>query len=83
MRGVVIFIRSYYRFQFLNLSNIKGNFDVTGVCILGEEETVNVVVVYRWPGGIERDGIWKEIVGCVDRSENLILVGDFNAHHIA
>lgn len=81
--GVAIFIRSDYRFQFLNLSNIKGNFDVTGVRILGKEETINVIVVYRRPGGIERDGIWKEIVGCVDRSENLILVGDFNVHHTA
>lgn len=81
--GVAVFIRSSYRFQFLNQSNIKGNFDVTGVRILGEEETINVIVVYRRPGGIERDGIWKEIVGCVDRSENLILVGDFNAHHTA
>lgn len=81
--GVAIFIRDDIRSQFLNLNSIKGNFDITGVRILGEREMINVIVVYRRPGGIERDGIWKEIVECVDNNENLILVGDFNAHHTA
>lgn len=80
--GVAIFIRDNIRAQFLNLSNIKGSFDVTGVRILGEEKTINIVV-YRRPGVVERDGTWREIVRCVDRNENLVLVGDFNAHHTA
>lgn len=80
---MAIFIRHSIRAQFLNLSNIKGSFDVTGVCILGEEKTINVIVVCRRPGMVERDGAWGEIIRCVDRNESLILVGDFNAHHTA
>lgn len=81
--GAAISVRNSIRAQFLNLNSIKGNFDVTGVRILGEEETINILVVYRRPEGIEKDGTWREIVRCVDRNENLILVGDLNAHHTA
>lgn len=53
---VAIFVRYDIKAQFINLSDIRGSFDVTGIRIVGEERTVHVIVVYRRPGSVERVG---------------------------
>lgn len=54
--GVAIFVCYDIKAQFINFSDIRGSFDVTGVRIVGEERIVHVIVVYRRPGSVERVG---------------------------
>lgn len=59
------------------------SFDIAGVTIEGKRKIINFIVVYRKPSKVERNGTWKEIIKNIDKNEGIILLGDFNAHHIA
>lgn len=50
-------------------------------CYGGRNGVINIIVVYRRPGKIEKNGTWKGIPRNINKNEGIIILGDFNAHH--
>lgn len=58
--------------------------DLIGVKIKTDIGIINVIGIYRRPGGTEEKGTWSELINKINgnrcSNEDIIIAGDMNAH---
>lgn len=56
--------------------------ELLGVNIRGLDREINCFGIYRRPGRTEERKEWRKILNKLKQYENIILVGDYNAHNM-
>lgn len=80
--GILILIRK--NLAYLEPANIKTpnqTVEMCGIRINNIKPTLDFIVCYRVPGFILTQSQWNVIIENIDKNNNTILLGDFNAHH--
>lgn len=82
--GIIIILKNYLSFKPLkNIVNPYPTVELAAVEINNIQPKINLLVCYRAPLKVLKHKYWEDIIDVYRNLENCILVGDFNAHHIA
>lgn len=55
--------------------------EVLRIEISNLSKKLKIISVYRRPGGIEANGTWTKLLSQIKKIENMMCLGDFNAHN--
>lgn len=83
--GIAIYVKKELCIEEDKANNKKTDegLDKINIKIKGKKDDINLIGLYRRPGRIERKGFWKDLLKGIDKNSKTILLGDFNAHHVA
>lgn len=80
--GIVLLIKQGIKYTRLPIKgNISKNCETMGLKTNIGNKDVNIVLVYRRPGQIEKKNSWKQLIRDNRGKGEFILIGDFNAHN--
>lgn len=80
--GVMLLVKkgiSQSRLQ--NFQTTSRNIDCVGAVIHGVRYDIKILVIYRKPGYVEKNGTWRKMINKFKDSK-IIMMGDFNAHNV-
>lgn len=80
--GIGIMVRKEFKVKELeHIRSGDDNIEVLGVQVSGLKKDLIIIAFYRRPGEVVERGIWKKIINRIGSKDNLLCVGDFNAHN--
>lgn len=82
MRGTSFFIRDTICFNKINISHIsQASIELGGITVTCNPQNITIINLYRHPGQHTPRKLLHKIFSLQDKYKNLIVLGDFNAHH--
>lgn len=80
-KGVAIVVRRNLKAEILKeVKTTSEDIEIIGVKITGLERTLNIFAIYRKPSRIGKERTWRKIIEHITSYNNVLLIGDFNAH---
>lgn len=68
--------------EIINLKSPDPSVETAGISITNLKSPIEIVVCYRVPSFTLSQAQWNEILQNINTKKHIILMGDFNAHHI-
>lgn len=82
--GIIFLVKNHLSFKsHQNINNPHPTTELAGIEINNVKPIINLLACYRNPAQSLDLEHWTEIINIYQGLENCILVGDFNAHHVA
>lgn len=81
--GVAIIIRKNIRCRVFEVDQCNGIWDAIDIRIECDKLPINFIYVYRRPEIFPGNIRWANLFENINGNEGLVLLGDFNAHHIS
>lgn len=83
-RGICILIRREIEFRMIDLSHIThDSIEIQGICVRFNNNYLNIVNLYRHSGSYTPVEVFRNIFESFGRDDNVLILGDFNSHHVA